>query len=175
MTSTIITFFLLSITGTSYNSDIKDELEKTYSAFVECSSQSETACESFTYQALGQVYQEQSFFDINTNDKFYQLLKDGGNWEELGQAYNQEVLRKAQEKANAGKAVVAVYTNKNDQPLHVAVILPGDLNQSGSWGLIVPNSASFPDFDPDHAFVNKPLSYAFEKRNLLSIKIYALE
>ncbi len=78
-------------------------------------------------------------------------------------------LTQAQQLANEKKAVVAVYQNANSVG-HVALVLPGNLEASGSWGLSVPNAASFFLPEPSRSFVNKGLSFAFtqeyaERRN----------
>ena len=100
------------------------------------------------------------------------FLKESDKWEVLGQSYDQKTLSAAQEHANAKKAVVAVYLNTAGVG-HVAVITPGELKLSGSWGLSVPSAASFFPTEPSKSFVDKGLSFAFMKQMLKDVHIYA--
>ena len=150
----------------------RPELVQVKSEFLDCI-RSGGNCEGYTYEAMRLVYTSESSEAYTDNHAFVMALKSSNNWQELGPAYNQKVLEKAQAAANEGHPVVAVYFGQGKDPLHVAVIVPGSLTLSGSWGMQVPNSISLPDFEPDHSFIGKPLSYAFEKRNLLSLKIYS--
>ena len=81
-------------------------------------------------------------------------------------------MNTAQELANNKTAVVAVYM-KSDQDGHVSIILPGQLNPSGSWGFSVPNSASFFVNDPNKSYIGKGLSYAFTKSMLKDVVLFA--
>ena len=98
-------------------------------------------------------------------------LKDSKQWALLGPSYDQKILKQAQDNANAKKAVVAVYMNETGIG-HVVVITPGQLQPSGSWGLSVPNAASFFATQPDKSFVDKGLSFAFNKAMLKDVMIY---
>ncbi len=100
------------------------------------------------------------------------FLKDNKQWSSLGHSYDQKVLADAQDRANAKKAVVAVYMN-NEGLGHVVIITPGSLQRSGSWGLDVPNVASFFATQPDRSFVDKSLSFAFAKNMMKDVVIYA--
>ncbi len=170
----LITLMALWITMPLPESDWEKSIDQVKSAFIECT-KSSSGCEAYTFQALEVVYPDQSSFDFTDNHSFYSTVKSANSWELLGAAYSQPVLSAAQKHANEGHAVVAIYLDKNDEPLHIAVILPGELQNSGSWGMLVPQAVSLPDFNPDNAFTRKPLSYAFEKRALLSLKIFALK
>jgi len=166
----ILTTLWLSIVPAMYNDD--KSIDQVKNAFEKCI-RNNGACETYTFQALALVYPDAADFSYTDNHSFYQAVKAGDDWELVGAAYQQEVLKKAQEMANGGQPVVAVYLDQNEEPLHVAVILPGELQTSGSWNMQVPQAISLPDFNPDNAFIQKPLSYAFEKRALLSLKIFA--
>lgn len=84
---------------------------------------------------------------------------------------DQEILNKAQSLANAKKAVVAIYQNAVGAG-HLVLVIPGEVQQSGSWGLQVPNVASFFLPEPERSFVDKGLSYAFTKNMIRDIAIY---
>ena len=99
-------------------------------------------------------------------------LKDNDKWKLIGPSYEQKTLASAQELANAGKAVVAVFMNSAGIG-HVVVITPGQLQPSGSWGLNVPNVVSFFPTQPDKSFVDKGLSFAFGKNLMKDILIYS--
>lgn len=99
------------------------------------------------------------------------FLQGSDQWKMLGRGYDQKALVEAQTNANAKKAVIAVYMN-SDGIGHIAIILPGELQPSGSWGLNVPNSASFLLMEPQRSYVNKGLSYAFAKSHLKDVVLY---
>ena len=99
------------------------------------------------------------------------FVGESNQWTMLGHGYEQKALAEAQTNANAKKAVIAVYMNEAGAG-HVALILPGDLQPSGSWGLNVPNSASFLLMEPQRSYVGKSLSYAFAKNHLRDVVIY---
>lgn len=106
-----------------------------------------------------------------TSSEIASFLKTSKSWKNLGPVYDQQTLDKAQASANDKRAVVAVYMN--DQGIgHVVVVLPGTLQNSGSWGLKVPNVASFFATQPDKSFVDKSLSYAFSKVMMKDILLY---
>lgn len=100
-----------------------------------------------------------------------EYLESSSQWTLLGHAYEQEALNKAQNYANTRKAAVAVYLNEEGLG-HVSFILPGDMNPSGSWGFNVPNSASFFMSTPQKSYVDKGLSYAFDRSLIKDVLIY---
>ena len=112
-------------------------------------------------------------FDLTDNfpNEIADAVKGGGNWELLGHAYDKDALNKAQDYANSKKATIAVYKSSTGQG-HVAVILPGDLQASGSWGIKVPNSASFFLGNRQRSYIGKGLSYAFTKDMLKDVVVY---
>ena len=121
----------------------------------------ERECNYFTAEALCRFYQIE---DFKKDDDYvsYREIKDvvthnGGTWEPIGIATNQDDLNKAQQNANDTKATIAFDPNKTH---HVAIILPGNSSRSGQWGMDVPNSASFFIHKPE-SYINKGLSYSF--------------
>jgi hypothetical protein len=75
----------------------------------------------------------------------------------------QQILDAAQQRANAGDAVVAGTQDADEG--HLSLIIDGHTNGSGQWNpLLPPNSANmkhrFPA-DPNKSYIDKPLSYAF--------------
>ena len=107
-----------------------------------------------------------------TGTEITEFLENSSQWTKIGFAYTQQNLTKAQELANSGKAVVAIYIGE-DNLGHVSIILPGELTTSGSWGLKVPNSASFFMNTPQQSYLNKPLSYAFTRNMIKNVIIYS--
>lgn len=121
----------------------------------------ERECNHFTAEAICRFYQIE---DFKKEDQYvsYREIKDvvtlnGGSWEPIGLATNQEDLEKAQQNANDSRATIAFDPLKSN---HVAIILPGKMSKSGQWGLEVPNSASFFVHKVD-SYINKGLSYSF--------------
>lgn len=159
----------------SINSNWNSELTEILRQFTACDESLD--CSQYSGKALHTVYKVNDFYS-SQQDRFMQgaeiveFLKGSSQWKMLGHAYQQDVLKEAQQHANSKKAVVALYQDNNGAS-HVALILPGELQASGSWGIQVPNSASFLLTDPARSYVGKGLSYAFAKHHLKDVVIYA--
>jgi hypothetical protein len=178
-----LTFTLLLLCsasfGQSLNQNWKKDLEKSLAEFLECTNSTgeKYQCSGFIGEAIAKVYNTNAFFSqklsrfLRINEISSSLVEDG-QWTQLGRAYDQEALAKAQNQANASKAVIAVYTTANGIG-HIAVILPGKLQYSGTWGYNVPNAASFVFNDTGKSFVDKGLSYAFTKSMIKDIVLYS--
>lgn len=93
-------------------------------------------------------------------DSIQPIVAQSIAWEKLGNASNQDVLAKAQNAANAGKATIAIDVSESYG--QVAMILEGKLTQSNAWQREVPNAAVLVNYSADKSFMNKPLSYAFK-------------
>jgi hypothetical protein len=91
-------------------------------------------------------------------------------WTMLGIATNQETLNSAAGYSKRKKPVIAVLEGHPHG--HVALILPGELVKSESWGLYVPNSASFFLNNPKKSYVGEPLSKAFTLKDAADVRIY---
>ncbi len=89
----------------------------------------------------------------------------------MGHGYDQKVLLQAQKHANAGKATIAIYINEAGIG-HIAMILPGEMKPSGTWGFQVPNSASFFATTPEKSYIEKGSSYAYERPQIKGVMIY---
>lgn len=164
--------------GQTLNENWEQELTNSMTEFMNCATTSpdKSQCSSFISQSLAQVYKVNAFYSdkLKRHLKIYEISKsmiDGGQWTLLGYAYEQKALNEAQQSANASKAVIAVYTTATGGK-HIALILPGKLDYSGSWGFNVPNSASFFFDDPAKSYVGKGLSYAFAKNMIKDIALY---
>lgn len=167
--------FCLEVSAQSLNAGVKSDLEQALVEFKNCAA-SGGDCSKFIGESVNKVYQINDFY--NSSQKRYMstneiasFSKTSKSWKNLGPGYDQQTLQNAQDQANAKKAVVAVYMN--DQGIgHVVVILPGTLQNSGSWGLKVPNVASFFATQPEKSFIDKSLAYAFSKVMMKDIVIY---
>jgi hypothetical protein len=93
-------------------------------------------------------------------DSIQPIVKLSNDWVKLGAASNQEVLDKAQQAANEGKATLAIDVSETYG--QVAMIIPGKLTKSGSWNLQVPNAAALVNYDAEKSFMDKSLAYAFK-------------
>ena len=159
------------------NPNWKKELAAALEQFQACSAgEQNSGCSKIQGEVLSTVYKINDFYAQKsgrymTVSEVSAFLKGNDSWTPLGPVYLQETLTKAQELANDKKAVVAVYQNAAAMG-HVALIIPGDLEPSGSWGLNVPNTASFFLPEPDKSFVNKGLSFAFTKNMMKDIVLY---
>lgn len=134
-------------------------------------------CNKFIGSALTTIYNINDFYSKEQGrhmlvSEISSYLSGNTSWNLLGKGFDQQALTKAQEIANAGKAVVAIYLNSEGIG-HISIILPGELKPSGTWGFMVPNSASFFISDPAKSYVGKGLSYAYERPQLNGVLLYA--
>jgi hypothetical protein len=166
------------IYGQSLNNNWDRELSSTLQQFISCENAhgDRVECNKYVGESLKTVYNLNDFYSQKLGrhlmvSEIAKMLGESNQWTMLGHGYEQKALSEAQNIANAKKAVVAVYMNAEGIG-HLALILPGELQQSGSWGLTVPNSASFQLADPDKSYINKALSYAFAKNHLKDVVLY---
>jgi hypothetical protein len=176
----IATLFLCSAAfGQGINQNWKKDLEESLEKFIECTNTTgeKYQCSGFIGESIAKVYKTNAFFS-QKDSRFLRIneisksLVGNGQWHEIGYAYDQQALAEAQDQANASKAVIAVYTTSNGIG-HIAVILPGKLQYSGTWGFNVPNAASFVFNDTGKSFVDKGLSYAFSKSMIKNVVLYS--
>jgi hypothetical protein len=173
----IICAFPYSLLSQSLNPNWKQELNNSLQQFLQCQQASDnTSCNKYLGESINTVYKINDFYSDKLGrhllaTEISQYLKGNNKWTLLGHAYDQKVLTQAQENANAKKAVVAVYMNPSSIG-HVVLVTPGQLISSGSWGLNVPNTASFFISHADKSFIDKGLSFAFGKNLMKDILIY---
>lgn len=134
-------------------------------------------CNRFVGNALTTVYNINDFYSKELGrhmlvSEIAGYLDGNTKWRLLGRGFEQKALTQAQELANAGKAVVAIYLNPEGIG-HVSIILPGEMKLSGTWGFQVPNSASFFTADPQKSYIGKGLSYAYERPLISGVLLYA--
>lgn len=173
--------FLMSIAFTNSAQSINDnwqgDLEKSLQAFKACEGNSSTKeCTKYIGENVKTVYNVNDFYSQKLGrymvvSEIAEYLENNKGWKLLGKGYEQAALKIAQEHANTNKAVVAIYLN-NKGVGNLALILPGELQPSGSWSLQVPNAASFFTSDPSKSFVGKGLSYAFPRSTVMEVLIY---
>jgi len=167
-----------AVKGQSLNNNWNNDLKNSLQQFLACSSTpGSQACTKFLGESLNTIYKINDFYSSKSGrymvpSEIASYLKDNKQWSMIGHSYEQPVLSKAHDLANAKKAVVAVYMSESGVG-HVVVITPGKLQSSGSWGLSVPNAASFFVTQPDKSFVDKSLSFAFAKAMMKDVVIYA--
>ncbi len=146
--------------------DVQEIIEDLIAEFETCRNESTKNlldCKHFTAKALCEFYEIDDFIDgsgyVDYHDMHKIILGELGTWKTVGPATSQEALKEAQDYANNGQATVAI--SKRDKYGHVAIILPGHLKAGRSWGLDVPNCASFFLVKGLKPFSNKPLNYAW--------------
>jgi hypothetical protein len=179
--SLLITILFITVTSSysqsinaNWNKDLTALLEK----FMTCtgSGTEAYACSSFISESIAKTYKVNGLYSDKTKQylqmkEIGKLVSDPAQWTLLGHAYDQKILTDAQDLANAHKAVIAVYTTAEGAS-HIALILPGEVQASGSWGFKVPNSASFVLNDPSKSYVGKGLSYAFTRNMIKDVNLY---
>lgn len=173
---------LLSILSTSVFAQTqtwKNSLNQTLSEFKSCmASEGKLQCDGYTSQAIREVYNIKEFKNkADQSDmspyEIQQYVSKSSDWVKLGPAYNSETLRKAQQLSNEGKPVIVVLEDESKSDVHVSVVLPGELQSSGSWGMKVPSVSAFFTHNPSNSFVDKSISYAYTKSMMLRLQVYA--
>ena len=174
----IVTFISSVAYGQGINNTWKTEMNSSLQQFLNCQNTSagKSECIQYMGESLKKIYKINDFYSTRSGrymsaSEISSFLKESDKWKLIGPSYEQKTLASAQELANSGKAVVAVFMNSAGIG-HVVVITPGQLQQSGSWGLNVPNVVSFFPNQPDKSFVDKGLSFAFGKNLMKDILIY---
>ena len=169
---------VVSVANGQINNAWKNELNSSLQQFLDCQSSSsgKSDCIQYMGESLKKIYKVNDFYSSKsgrymTASEISSFVKENDKWKLIGPSYDQKILATAQDMANAGKPVVAVYMTSSGIG-HVVVITPGHLQPSGSWGLNVPNVVSFLPSQPDKSFVDKGLSFAFGKNLMKDIMIY---
>ena len=178
LTVIMLTTLSFAAHSQSLNANWKQDLTNAMKTFLGCQDtlNKNSGCSKFLGESLHIVYRINDFYSQKTGrymtaSEIASFLKSSNQWKLLGPSYDQKTLTKAQEHANAKKAVVAVYTSTFGSS-HVVLINPGVLQSSGSWGLSVPTATSFPLSQPEKSFVDKGLSFAFGKLLMKDVSIY---
>lgn len=98
------------------------------------------------------------------------FVERDSQWVKLGVLLSAENNACAQALANSRYPVIAAKRGANHG--HVAIIIPGSLRNSSSWGMPVASSASFLLDQPLDSYVEGPLSKAFGFQNASSANFY---
>jgi len=165
--------------GQKINSNWKSDLNTAVAAFKNCKGTIEkniNPCSKYIGESVNTVYQVNDFYSNDlkrylTGTEIIKYLETSSQWTKVGFAFDQTNLSTSQDLANSKKAVIAVYMGE-DNLGHVSIILPGELASSGSWGLKVPNSASFFMNSSQRSYSEKGLSYAFSRNMIKNVVIY---
>lgn len=130
-------------------------------------------CNTFAGRGLDAIY---GVTDFKSGDGYLtangiaDYLASSSQWAALGALFDADNNLCAQALANKAYPVVAVL--KGAEHGHIALVIPGDLGQSGSWGFSVVNSASFRLNEPGKAYVNGKISLAFSPENAKNALLY---
>lgn len=184
MKNLLVSLLLFCSTSAAYAQALQpnweDALQSELAQFKACEQEmvnNINTCNQFIGKTLKTVYKVNDFYaaDLGRHmivSEMATYLEESGKWSLLGHAYEQTALNQAQANANKSKAVVALYLNEEGIGL-ISLILPGELNASGTWGFRVPNSAAFFISDPEKSYVGKGLSYSFDRSLLKDVKLYS--
>ncbi len=171
--------FLIQFAAPAQVKNWEETLNQTLRDFKACmSKENKTVCQTYTAKAIKQVYTINDFYQASSKTdmnpfEIQAYITNSSAWTKLGQAFKPEVMSKAQGLCNAGKPVLIILRGEGPADAHVSLVLPGDLQTSGSWGMRVPNVAAFFTHNPENSFVNKSISYAYTKGMLLQLEVYA--
>lgn len=124
----------------------------------------QSPCNTFASRGLESIYGVKDFKSgVSThqaaNEMWSTVSASGSKWSKLGGVFDEQNNLCAQSMANAGWPVIALL--KGTGHGHVALVIPGEPKKSDTWGMLVANSASFFLDKPASAYLNKPLSNAF--------------
>jgi len=179
---------LLSLSGDLPKQEpLADHLDWLLDEFARCrksvSTDPANPCNFFVAQALERLYGIRDFsLTRNTgqgnapgiyfsNQRIIDyVLEHDDQWFELGAADDQRMLEQVQRLANEGAAVLAFREGGVDEV--VALIMPGELRASSTWGSRTPNSLSFLPRYPEGSYVGKSLSFAWKKKHTPNVKFY---
>ena len=178
ITSIFLSFAILTL-GQNINDNWKQNLTQSIDDFKKCDQNFVNGVNprsKFIGEAVNNTYKVNDFYVKNlgrymTGTEIITYLKQENQWKLVGHGYDQKALSEAQNYANENKAVVVAYLN-DEQIGHVSLVLPGKLIKSGTWGYDVPNSASFFINDPQKSYLDKGLSYAFNRNMIRTLLIY---
>lgn len=125
----------------------------------------QSPCNTFASRGLESIYGVKDFKSGETthqaaNQMWNTVNAQGSKWLKLGGVFDEQNNLCAQSMANAGWPVIALL--KSSGHGHVALVIPGEPQKSGSWGMLAVSSASFFLGKPASAYLNKPLSNAFD-------------
>lgn len=178
-TFTLICILIFQINAISQSANWEQTLNQTLGEFKTCmANDDKVVCQTYTAKAIRQVYKINDFYNASSKTdmspfEIQEFVKGSPQWTAVGPAYKSETLVKAQELSNSGKAVLVVLKGDTPADAHVSLLLPGDLQNSGSWAMRVPNVSAFFTHNPDNSFVNKSISYAYTKSMMLNLEVYA--
>lgn len=176
--ASLVMLFAFSIShGQTLSKTWKEDLAASLEGFLKCTATEtdKTLCTSYIEKSIAAVYKLDALnLEASNNSAPVSGLSNakGNQWSIIGKAYEQGALEHAQNFANESKAVIAVYKAPGGGVKHIALILPGSLQYSCTWGFNVPNSASFFIATPEKSYIGKGLSYAFAKNMIKDVTLF---
>lgn len=176
---TVLSLLLFQALALSQSQNWEQTLNQNLNDFKGCmTTDDKTVCDGYTAKSIRQVYKINDFYNSSSKTdmspyEIQEFVRGSANWTAVGPAYKSENLIKAQELSNAGKVVLVVLKGDTPADAHVSLLLPGELQNSGSWAMRVPNVSAFFTHKPDNSFVNKSISYAYTKGMMLKLEIYS--
>lgn len=134
-------------------------------------------CNSFVGRALKELFGLNDFASgsgyMTANVMAEKLSAGFKDWKPLGPLLDKENSYCAQSLANKGYPVIASLQQPGHG--HVALVLPGKVSDSASWGIPAPNSASFSLGNVQRSYVAKPMSASFGNDNAKVARYYYKE
>lgn len=162
---------LLRATIESMRSCSKDDLSTESEA-------NPSACNVFVARALNGLHGIDDFGPdpavghFMRSNEIAAALTTFSTWHRIGNAGDQVARKEACQRADGREPVIAVWDSGDDTPGHIVVILPGPCKTT-SWGLFVPNSASyFLNKSVELAYSGYPMSQAFRKETAGDVQLW---
>lgn len=139
-------------------------------------------CNTFASRGLEAIYGVKDFktgksSHLSANDMWKEVHEPKSPWKEIGPVLDEHNNLCAQSLANAGLPVMAMRYKKGHG--HVALVIPGEPKDSGTWGIKTANSASFfyretPEeiYSKSQGYLDKALSAAFTKEDAKDARFF---
>ena len=139
-------------------------------------------CNTFASRGLEAIYGVKDFktgksSHQSANDMWKKVHEENSRWQKIGAVLDQQNNLCAQSVANAGWPVIALRYREGHG--HVALVIPGELKDSGTWGMKTANSASFflrqtPEeiYSKSQGYLDKALSAAFTKEDAKDVVFF---
>ena len=123
----------------------------------------QSPCNVFAGRGLESIYGVTDFKTATgylSANAIWDNVNASSDWVSLGGVFDEDNNLCAQ--AVAYQAVPVIAVMKAPGHGHIALVIPGDPQQSGKWNMLAAHSASFLYNHPEKAYVGGPLSMAFQ-------------
>lgn len=135
----------------------------------------QSPCNTFASRGLESIYAVADFKTgtgqyMSANQMEAAVRAPSSKWTRIGSLLSEDDTLCAQAAANAALPVIAVMPGNPHG--HIALVIPGEPKQSGTWGKLAPFSAGFLLGKPAQSYVGGLLSKSFGKDDAAKAAYY---